>query len=39
VKVLLLAQFLPPMGGGEERHVWTHIQSDSVKQGTEDMTW
>jgi glycosyltransferase involved in cell wall biosynthesis len=23
MKVLLLAQFLPPMGGGEERHVWT----------------
>ena len=23
VKILLLAQFLPPMLGGEERHVWT----------------
>ena len=23
MKILLLAQFLPPMGGGEERHVWT----------------
>ena len=23
MKVLLLAQFLPPMLGGEERHVWT----------------
>jgi glycogen synthase len=23
MKVLLLAQFLPPMSGGEERHVWT----------------
>jgi glycogen synthase len=23
VKVLLLAQFLPPVSGGEERHVWT----------------
>ncbi|MDT5345262.1 MAG: glycogen synthase, partial [Mycobacterium sp.] len=23
MKILLLAQFLPPMLGGEERHVWT----------------
>ena len=23
MKILLLAQFLPPMIGGEERHVWT----------------
>src|ERR1700722_14823842 len=23
MKVLLLAQFLPPVAGGEERHVWT----------------
>jgi glycosyltransferase involved in cell wall biosynthesis len=23
MKILLLAQFLPPMAGGEERHVWT----------------
>ena len=23
MKILQLAQFLPPMPGGEERHVWT----------------
>lgn len=27
MKILLLAQFLPPMNGGEERHVWTLARS------------
>jgi glycogen synthase len=27
MKILLLAQFLPPMLGGEERHVWTLARS------------
>jgi glycogen synthase len=31
MKVLLLAQFLPPMGGGEERHVWTLARALSAR--------
>jgi glycogen synthase len=36
MKILLLAQFLPPMLGGEERHVWTLARALAAR--THDVT-